>query len=262
MIVESSKDDSGSILTVTLNDPRKRNALSMDMLGALTHTIDKVGQDDNIRVVIVRGSGPAFCAGHDLKELQAHRQDEDGGADFYSRTMNACSQMMLGILRCPKPIIAQVHGIATAAGCQLVASCDLAVASSDTRFATPGVNLGLFCSTPMVAISRNLSRKHTMEMLLTGEMLPADKAAELGLVNRVVDSEQLGHECLTLARRIASRSVTAIRIGKQAYYQQLDMDIEQAYKYVNDVMVSNMLEADANEGINAFIEKRDPNWTT
>ncbi len=260
MILTADRDEDSGILRLTLNEPGKRNALSREMIAALSNAIDTAAVDATVKVIILAGNGPAFCAGHDLRELTAHRSDADRGAGFFAMLMRECSAMMMKILHCPKPIIAEVNGIATAAGCQLVASCDLALASEHAKFATPGVNLGLFCSTPMVAVSRNLSRKHTMEMLLTGEMLPAARAAELGLINRVVPEDDLVDATLELATRVASRSATAIKIGKEAYYRQLDMEIEQAYAYVSEVMVTNMLEADAEEGINAFLEKRDPNW--
>ena len=259
-LVESSLDAASGVLTLTLNRPDQRNSLSRDMIAAIDASIAAAAAEKNTRVVILAGNGPGYCAGHDLKELTSHRADSDKGRDFYRQTMQQCSAMMLNIMRCPKPVIAKVHGIATAAGCQLVATCDLAVASLDAKFATPGVNLGLFCSTPMVAVSRNLSRKHTMEMLLLGDMVPAAKAAELGLVNRAVAADQLDDVTAEYASTIASKSPVAVAIGKEAYYRQLDMAIGDAYDYVNEVMVHNMLQADAEEGINAFFDKRKLEW--
>jgi len=209
---------------------------------------------------VIAANGPVFSAGHDLKELTAHRSDPDGGLAFYRTAMETCSEMMQAILRSPKPFIAAVQGVATAAGCQLVATCDLAVAAEDARFATPGVNIGLFCSTPMVALSRNVSRKRAMEMLLLGEMLPAEKAAEYGLVNRVVPKERVLDEALAMANAIASKSSLTVAIGKEAFYRQVEMPTAEAYAYAADVMVRNMMARDAAEGIGAFIEKRKPEW--
>jgi len=259
-LVEKSLDVDTGVLTLTLNRPQQRNSLSRALIGALDDAIAASANDPAVRVIILAGNGPGFCAGHDLKELTAHREEADGGRRFYQDTMRSCSAMMLNILRCPKPVIARVHGIATAAGCQLVASCDLAIASLEAKFATPGVNLGLFCSTPMVAISRNVGRKATMEMLLLGEMVPAAKAAELGLVNKAVPADELDQAVGEYAATIASKASVTVAIGKEAYYRQLDMKIDDAYDYVSDVMVSNMLEADAEEGIGAFLEKRKPRW--
>ena len=259
-LVETSLDSGRGVLTLTLNRPDQRNSLSRDMIAALDGAITDAAGDAKVRVIVLAANGPGFCAGHDLKELTAHRSDDDKGRAFYRDTMQHCSAMMLNIIRCPKPVIASVHGIATAAGCQLVASCDLAIASSNAKFATPGVNLGLFCSTPMVALSRNVSRKATMEMLLLGEMISAEKAAELGLVNKAVDSEELDSAVGHFASTIASKATATVAIGKEAYYRQLDMSIDDAYEYVTEVMVRNMLEADAEEGIAAFLEKRTPEW--
>jgi enoyl-CoA hydratase/carnithine racemase len=230
------------------------------MIGALHQAIDELSRDDTVSVVILRAEGPAFCAGHDLKELTAHRGDGDRGRAFFGETMNRCAAMMQAIVKCPKPVIAAVHATATAAGCQLVATCDLAVAADTAQFATPGVNIGLFCSSPMVALSRNVARKQAMEMLLLGEMLGADQAREYGLVNCVVPADTVLAEATRMAETIASKSPLTVAIGKEAFYRQLELDLGEAYDLAADVMVRNMLARDAEEGINAFIEKRDPTW--
>ncbi len=253
-------EDQGPVRVLTLNRAAARNSLSLALIAELHAAITEAGRSDAVRAVVLTGAGPAFSSGHDLKELTAHRKDADQGRAFYAETMMACSDMMLAIVRCPKPVIAAVNGIATAAGCQLVASCDLAVASVDARFATPGVNIGLFCSTPMVALSRNVSRKGAMEMLLLGEMVDASDALRLGLVNRVVEADRVVNEAVEFGRRIASKPVHTLKIGKEAFYKQLDMSLEAAYRYTADVMVGNMLDAEAEEGIGAFLEKREPKW--
>jgi enoyl-CoA hydratase/carnithine racemase len=250
----------GPVLLLTLNRPEARNALSEAMIGALTGAIREAGDEGGSRAIVITGAGPAFSSGHDLKELTAHRNDPDRGCAFFAKTMAACSDMMLAIVRSPKPVIAAVNGIATAAGCQLVASCDLAVAADDARFATPGVNIGLFCSTPMVALSRNVSRKAAMEMLLLGEMVGAEDARALGLVNRVVPPDQVVNEAVELGRHIAMKPKRTLKIGKQAFYRQLEMPLEEAYRYASDVMVENMLDAEAEEGVGAFLGKRKPDW--
>ena len=216
--------------------------------------------DERVRVVVLAANGPAFSAGHDMKEMTARRSDADRGRAYFKQLMEACATMMQAIVHLPKPVIACVQGAASAAGCQLVASCDLAVASSAAKFATPGVNIGLFCSTPMVALSRNVSRKHAMEMLLTGDLLPAEEARRIGLVNRVVAPGSERDEALTLARQIAAKSALTVKIGKEAFYRQLEMSLADAYRYAAEVMVENMLARDAEEGIGAFIEKRTPSW--
>jgi enoyl-CoA hydratase/carnithine racemase len=254
------REDQGPIAVLTLNRPRARNSLSLALIAALRQAVEDIGQSDAIRAVVLTGSGSAFSSGHDLKELTAHRQDSDNGRAFYAKTMTACSEMMLGIVECPKPIIAAVNGIATAAGCQLVASCDLAVASVDARFATPGVNIGLFCSTPMVALSRNVSRKTAMEMLLLGEMIGAADAHALGLINRVVETDRVVNEAMEFARKIATKPKRTLKVGKEAFYKQLDMSLDEAYRYTASVMVENMLDAEAEEGIGAFLDKREPRW--
>jgi enoyl-CoA hydratase/carnithine racemase len=253
-------EDREAVRVLTLNRPNARNCLSMDLMAALHGAVTEAGDNDAVRAVVLTGAGPAFSAGHDLKELTEHRNDEDRGRAFYAETMGACSDMMLAIVRSPKPVIAAVNGIATAAGCQLVASCDLAIASVDARFATPGVNIGLFCSTPMVALSRNVSRKGAMEMLLLGDMVDAQDAHAMGLVNRVVEADRVVNEAVEFGRRIADKPSRTLKIGKEAFYKQLEMPLEEAYRYAAQVMVENMLDAEAEEGIGAFLDKREPNW--
>ncbi|MFN4277898.1 MAG: enoyl-CoA hydratase [Ferrovibrio sp.] len=243
------------IICLTLNRPKAYNSLSVDLMAALQAELDAIKADRGVKVVIIAANGPGFCAGHDLKEVRANP-----GRQHYEALFRQCSTLMQSIVALPQPVIAQVHGIATAAGCQLVASCDLAVAAETARFATPGVNIGLFCSTPMVALSRNVSRKHAMEMLLTGDMLPASRAAEIGLVNRVVPEADLAGAALGLARQIAAKSPLTVKIGKEAFYRQLDMPLAQAYDHASRVMTENMLARDAEEGIDAFIQKREPKW--
>jgi len=255
------RNDTGSIAHLTLNAPEKLNALSEGMLEALQSEFDALKNDQTIRAVILEGAGKAFCAGHDLKEMTAGRQAEDGGKAYFKTLFNRCAKMMQTIQKLPQPVIAQVHGIATAAGCQLVASCDLAVAAEGTKFGVNGVNIGLFCSTPMVALSRNIPRKQAFEMLTTGQFIDAPRAEDLGLINRVVCEEQLSAETRTLAELLASKLGVAVKIGKEAFYNQLQMPLSEAYDYTGDVMVENMLYQDTEEGISAFIEKRDPNWT-
>lgn len=252
--------DAAGILRLTLDDPARRNALSEAMLAALAAAFAEAGADPAVRIVILAANGPAFCAGHDLKEMTAGRAGRDGGRAYFAKVMAMCSGVMQGIVNCPKPVIAEVAGVATAAGCQLVASCDLAVAADDARFSTPGVHIGLFCSTPMVALSRNVAGKHAMEMLLTGDMTPAARAAEIGLVNRCVASGALRETVLEMARRIASKSSMTLATGKRAFYAQREMTLAAAYDYASGVMVENMLARDAEEGVGAFIEKRPPVW--
>ncbi|WP_170393999.1 enoyl-CoA hydratase [Ruegeria arenilitoris] len=254
------RNDTGAVATLTMNAPDRLNALSDEMLAALQSEFDSLCDDSAIRAVILRGKGKAFCAGHDLKQMTAGRQAEDGGKAYFQGLFARCTQMMLSIRSLPQPVIAQVHGIATAAGCQLVATCDLAVAAEGTRFGVNGVNIGLFCSTPMVALSRNISRKRAFEMLTTGDFISAETAAELGLINRVVPEMLLEHETVSLADQLAAKLGSAVKIGKQAFYKQLEMPLEQAYDYTGDVMAQNMLHRDTEEGISAFIEKRPPNW--
>ena len=261
-VLESSRNEiADGVLTLSLNRPDQRNSLNQELMSAVTAAIVAAGDDPEVRVIVLAANGPAFCAGHDLKEMTAHRSDPDDGKQFYEDTMRQCSTMMQAIVRCPKPVIARVHGIATAAGCQLVASCDLAVAADTARFATPGVNLGLFCSTPMVALSRNLSRKHAMEMLLIGEMQAASRAEEIGLINKAVPEDELDAEVKNFAGKIAKKSTYAIAIGKEAFYEQVENKLSDAYDYASDVMVRNMLAEEAEEGIDAFFGKRVPKWS-
>jgi enoyl-CoA hydratase/carnithine racemase len=255
-----SRTDRGGIVRLTLNNPARRNSLSEAMLDALAEALDAIAADRSQRVVILAAAGPVYSAGHDLKELTARRADPDRGRAYFSDIMGRCAAVMTRITRLPQPVIAEVAGVATAAGCQLVASCDLAVASTDARFCTPGVSIGLFCSTPMVPLSRNLAPKHAMEMLLTGEMVSAAEAHRFGLVNRVVAPEELEAETERLAASIASRAQATVKIGKEAFYRQREMTLDDAYAYASGVMVENMLARDAEEGIGAFLEKRQPVW--
>jgi enoyl-CoA hydratase/carnithine racemase len=248
------------VALVTLDRPETRNALSIAMLGALREAIRALGNDGAVKAIVLAAEGPAFSAGHDLKELTAHRADADGGRAFYAETMRLCAGLMQDIVACPKPVIAAVEATATAAGCQLVATCDLAVAAETARFCTPGVNIGLFCSTPMVALSRNVPRKRAMEMLLLGDMISAREAAEHGLVNRVVAGEAVRAEALGMARTIAAKSPVTVAIGKAAFYRQAELSLADAYDHAVSVMVENMLRADAAEGIEAFLAKRKPEW--
>jgi len=248
------------VLRLTLNDVARRNALSEAMLAELGRTFAEAGKDASVRVIVLAANGPAFCAGHDLKEMTAGRDAPDRGRAYFARVMAQCSGVMQAIVNCPKPVIAEVTGVATAAGCQLVASCDLAVAAESARFSTPGVHIGLFCSTPMVAVSRNVADKHAMEMLLTGDMTSAARAAEIGLVNRAVADEALSEVTMEMARKVASKSSMTLATGKHAYYAQREMPLASAYDYASTVMVDNMLAHDAEEGIGAFIEKRAPAW--
>jgi enoyl-CoA hydratase/carnithine racemase len=250
----------GSIAVLTLNRPRARNSLSEAMLAALFQELESLATEERIRAVVLAANGPAFSAGHDLKELTAHRADADGGHGYTRQVMERCSAVMLSLLRLPQPVIAAVETTATAAGCQLVATCDLAVASATAKFATPGVHIGLFCSTPMVALSRNVPRKQAMEMLLTGDMISAEDAYRIGLVNRVVESGRAREEALELARKIGAKSAAVVKLGKDAFYQQLNMNIADAYAYASEIMVKNMMARDAGEGISAFVEKRQPRW--
>jgi enoyl-CoA hydratase/carnithine racemase len=254
------REDADDIAVLVLNRPHARNSLSEGLIAALTASLAEIATDRRVRVVVLAANGPAFSAGHDMKEMTARRSDPDRGRAFFKQLMDACSTMMQAIVHLPKPVIACVQGPASAAGCQLVASCDLAVASSAAKFATPGVNIGLFCSTPMVALSRNVSRKHAMEMLLTGDLIDAEDARRFGLVNRVVAPGSERTEALALARQIAAKSALTVKIGKEAFYRQLEMSLADAYRYASEVMVENMLARDAEEGIGAFVEKRTPTW--
>jgi enoyl-CoA hydratase/carnithine racemase len=252
MLLEERAD---GVLRLTLNRPEARNALSIELMNALIEALGRAAEDPEARVVAIAGAGPAFCAGHDLREI---REDQRRAA--YEHVFALCSELMLAIVRLPKPVIAEVHGVATAAGCQLVATCDLALAAEDARFATPGVNIGLFCSTPMVALTRAVGRKAAMEMLLTGELIDAATARSLGLVNRVVPPAGLRQAADNLARQIAGKSALTVKIGKEAFYRQAELDLAAAYRYAAEVMTTNMLARDAGEGIDAFLGKRAPVW--
>lgn len=254
------RNDTGAVAHLRMNAPEKLNALSDAMLAALQTEFDALADDRSIRAIVLSGEGKAFCAGHDLKEMTAGRQAEDGGAAYFKDLFDRCARMMMSIQRLPQPVIAQVHGIATAAGCQLVASCDMAIAAEGTRFGVNGVNIGLFCSTPMVALTRNVPRKQAFEMLTTGQFIPATRAEAIGLINKVVPPEDLVRETATLAGMVADKLGAAVKIGKQAFYTQIDMPIAQAYDYTGDVMVQNMLYRDTAEGISAFLDKRHPEW--
>lgn len=254
------RNDSKGVAWLRMNMPEKLNALSDAMLEELQRAFAALAQDRDIRVVVLSGAGKAFCAGHDLKEMQAGRQAEDGGAAYFADLFTRCARVMEAIRTLPQPVIAQPHGIATAAGCQLVATCDLAIAATGTRFGVNGVNIGLFCSTPMVALSRNIPRKQAFEMLTTGAFIDTDRAIELGLINRAVPEDQLQAATEELAATLASKLSSAVRIGKEAFYRQIEMPVSEAYAYTGQVMVENMMLRDTEEGITAFIEKRRPDW--
>jgi enoyl-CoA hydratase/carnithine racemase len=249
------KSEAGGVVTLTLNRPQQFNSLSDALLAELQGALDAIAADESARVVVIAGAGKAFCAGHDLKEMRANPSKE-----YQKGLFERCSRMMLTLTRLPQPVIARVHGIATAAGCQLVAMCDLAVAAREARFAVSGVNLGLFCSTPSVGLARNLGRKQAMEMLLTGEFIDAETARERGLVNRVVDAGALDAEIAKLAASIVAKTPVAIRLGKEMFYRQVELGLGDAYAYASEVMACNMMTADAQEGIDAFIAKRPPVW--
>jgi enoyl-CoA hydratase/carnithine racemase len=254
------RENIGSIAVIVFNRPETRNTLSEEVIAGLHSALDEIGADKKIRALVIAAKGPAFSSGHDLKQLTSHRSDADGGRAYFAKTMTACSAMMQAIVRLPKPVIAAVQGIATAAGCQLVASCDLAIASEEAQFASSGINNGLFCSTPMVALSRNVPRKQALEMLFTGDMISAERAREIGLINHVVAP---GHErdaAIALAQKIARKSAYAIRVGKEAFYRQAEMNLADAYRLTAEVMTENMMAFDGKEGIGAFIEKREPKW--
>jgi len=250
------RSDSDGIARLTLNRPRQYNALSMDLMAELQAALDDIAADTSLRVVVIEGAGRGFCAGHDLKELRGR----SGDRDFYGEVFRRCSRLMVSLTTLPQPVIAKVHGIATAAGCQLVASCDLAVADEAAQFGTPGVNIGLFCSTPMVALSRAVPRKQAMEMLLTGDMIDAATAVNYGLINRAVPAAALEDATQALAAKIVAKSPLTLKIGKEAFYRQVEYALVEAYAYTAQVMTTNMLARDAEEGIDAFIEKRKPEW--
>ena len=255
------RSDTGAVAHLKMNAPERLNALSDEMIAAFQAEFDALREDSSVRAVVISGAGKAFCAGHDLKQMTAGRQSEDAGRSYFSGLFSRCAAMMLSIRSLPQPVIAQAHGIATAAGCQLVASCDLAVAAEDTRFGVNGVNIGLFCSTPMVALSRNIPRKQAFEMLTTGKFIDAHRAEALGLINRAVPADRLAEETDELAATVASKLGHAVKIGKQAFYEQREMPLSDAYQYASDVMVQNLLKQDAIEGIDAFVEKRKPEWS-
>lgn len=255
------RSDADGVATLTLNRPQSRNALSEGLIGALSETLDAIATDPTVRAVVIAAQGPVFSSGHDLKEMTAHRADPDRGQAYYTDILGRCAAMMLRIVHLPQPVIAAVEGVATAAGCQLVATCDLAVAGAEARFSTPGVHIGLFCSTPMVALSRNVARKHAMEMLLLGEFVGAADAARMGLINRAVASGGALAEAHKMAAIIASKAPAVLKIGKRAFYDQLERPLADAYREASRVMVENMLARDAEEGISAFIEKRTPVWS-
>jgi enoyl-CoA hydratase/carnithine racemase len=255
------RHDKNGVATLTMNRPKQRNALSAGLMAAMQKALDEAAEDKSVKAVVIAGAGPAFCAGHDLRELRAEPGRPNDKLASYEALFTQCSRMMLTIARLAKPVIAKVHGTATAAGCQLVASCDLAVASTEARFATPGVNIGLFCSTPMVALARNVGRKQAMEMLLTGEPVTAEEAQRMGLVNRAVPPDMLDAATESLARRVASKSPLTVKIGKEGFYRQLEMGLDEAYALVSRAMAENMLAQDAEAGIDAFLDKKpEPEW--
>jgi enoyl-CoA hydratase/carnithine racemase len=251
----------GAVLILTLAAPATRNALSLEMIEALIDAFDGIAENDRVRVVVLNGEGPALSAGHDLKQIQAHRNDPDRGRAFFELEMERCAELMQNIVALEKPVIAAIEGVATAAGCQLVASCDLAIAGARARFALPGVDIGLFCSTPLVAVGRAISRKHAMEMALTGEMIDAERAERIGLVNRVVAEGTALEAAVELAAKIATRSAATLAFGKPAFYRQIEAPLEEAYEIAGRAMVDNLEHEDAREGISAFLEKRAPKWT-
>ena len=258
LIIQDFKD---SILKITLNNPSQQNTLSLQFINDLKKIFENADNSDEVKVIILSSSGKVFSAGHNLKEIKSHREDKDRGLQFFTTLINSCSDLMLKIINNSKPVIAEVNGIATAAGCQLVASCDLAYASDSSKFATPGVNIGLFCSTPMVALSRVVNNKHSMEMLLTGDPINADKAKSIGLINNFFNEDKLVNKTREMAVRIANKSSLTLRIGKKAFYNQTELKISDAYKYASEIMIKNMMNQDSEEGIEAFLEKREPNWS-
>jgi enoyl-CoA hydratase/carnithine racemase len=249
------------VIRLTLNDPSSRNSLSEAMMAELQSELHAAAADPSVRVIVLAATGPAFSSGHILKEITARRADPDKGAAYFAALFDSCARLMMSVVKSPKPVIAEVAGLASAAGCQLVASCDLAVAADTARFCTPGVNIGLFCSTPMVALARSVGPKHAMEMLLTGDLFDAQDAARMGLINRVVPANRLSEEVSALAAKIASKSMVTVRTGKEAFYRQLDLPLAEAYAYAARVMTENLLQRDAEEGISAFIGKRPPQWS-
>ena len=257
LILTEIKD---SIFYITLNNPSSQNTLSLDIINTLNKIILDSAKNNEAKVIIIRSVGKIFSAGHNLKEISLHRKDSDKGLKFFTTLISSCSNLMLNILNNPKPVIAEVNGVATAAGCQLIASCDLAYSSDKALFATPGVNIGLFCSTPMVALSRVAKNKHSMEMLLTGDMIDSKKAKQIALINNYFDEKSLSYEVNLIAKKITSKSSLTLKIGKKAFYDQSEMNVGDAYQYASEIMIKNMMEYDAEEGINAFLEKRNPEW--
>ena len=250
-----------SIVRLTMNDEKTGNSLSDKMINTLSSIIKEISADKSIKVIIIASTGKIFCSGHNLKEITTARENSDQGRNYFNNLFKSCSLLMQSIVDCPKPVIAEVDGVATAAGCQLVASCDLAIASDSSSFATPGVNLGLFCSTPMVALSRNVKKKDAMKMLLTGDMIGSIEAKRISLINDHVPSKNLSIEVMNLARKIASKSMQTVKIGKSAFYKQAELSLHEAYKYTSEIMTENTLNEDAKEGISSFLEKRNPNWS-
>ena len=257
LITENLED---SILKITLTNPSNQNTLSLDVINDLKKIIVNADNNKEVKVIILTSSGKVFCAGHNLKEINSHRDDKDKGLHFFTSLINSCSDLMLKIINLSKPVIAEVNGFATAAGCQLVATCDLAYASENSKFATPGVNIGLFCSTPMVALSRVVNNKHAMEMLLTGDFINAEKAKSIGLINNYYSDVNLDNAIKVIANKILNKSSLTIKIGKKAFYNQAEMKIVDAYKYASEIMIKNMMNQDSEEGIVAFLEKRKPKW--
>ena len=258
ILIKESCDN--GVLRLVMNNLDQKNALSENMMNILIDEIKAASSDPSIKVIVLAANGNVFCSGHDLKEITAAREHEDSGEEYFKNLFNSCSSLMELIVNIPQPVIAEVDGVDTAAGCQLVASCDLAIASHESKFATPGVNIGLFCSTPMVALSRNVNKKNAMEMLLTGDFINAEKAKEIGLINNTAPKEELTIEVSKLAEKIASKSSVTVSIGKKAFYAQTEMNLSEAYKYTSQIMKDNLLNDDAKEGIAAFIEKRSPDW--
>ena len=253
-------EETNNIYNIILNDPKKQNTLSEEMMNELQIALKNGETNKKINVILISSTGKVFSAGHNLKDLNSKRGKKDKGKEYYKRIFKLCSELMININNCTKPIIAIVDGIATAAGCQLISSCDLAYSSNRSQYATPGVNIGLFCSTPMVALSRNVAKKHAMEMLLTGDLINAEKAKSIGLINDIFEPEKLNNKVIEIASKIASKSKTTIKIGKKAFYEQKEMSLEDAYNYTSKIMAENMLHQDSEEGISAFLEKRIPNW--
>jgi len=257
LITEDLKEN---VLKITLNNPSAQNTLTLDVINHLKQIITNADNNKNIKVIIIASTGKIFSAGHNLKEINIHREDSDKGLKFFTTLINSCSDLMLKIIHNSKPVIAEVNGVATAAGCQLVSSCDLAYASNISKFATPGVNIGLFCSTPMVSLSRSVKNKHSMEMLLTGDLINTDKAISIGLINNAFNINDLNIEVKNIAKKISKKSRLTLKIGKKAFYEQAELNIKEAYEYASKVMISNMMEQESEEGIAAFLEKREPNW--